>query len=315
MLVPVPQSKSEVKQLLESQQYVIRRDFSQNTLIAYSKDIWHYLSFVQKQQKTYTTDQIHERYLKELSEKYAFATFSRKLVAINCYFELQGIEGLFLAQHIHEAKAHIKRNRFMMQSKAKVFTKAHLKSVLDKLNDPKVKNTLVSIRNKNLLLLGYTAALRMSELLALRVQDIHFVKDAAIIHIRKSKSNQYGKLDERVLPVSTNTPYCPVLALRSLLATLPKTGNPYLFYALNTNDTYKMKQPLSSSGCQLIIKKLLGKEYSTHSLRRSFVSIAKKYGAMDSEIQAQTKHASVKMIQEYTSLSVHEHNAVTKVLL
>ena len=60
-------------------------------------------------------------------------------------------------------------------------------------------------------------------------------------------------------------------------------------------------------------KTYLGQEYSAHSLRASFVTIAKLNGADDSQIMQQTKHKTSAMIRRYTRLdSIKQHNAAKK---
>ncbi|MBC8151978.1 MAG: integrase, partial [Bacteroidetes bacterium] len=61
------------------------------------------------------------------------------------------------------------------------------------------------------------------------------------------------------------------------------------------------------------IKHYLGEGYSAHSLRASFVTIAKLNGADDSEVMQQTKHKTTAMIRRYTRLeSIKQHNAAKK---
>ena len=61
------------------------------------------------------------------------------------------------------------------------------------------------------------------------------------------------------------------------------------------------------------VKKYLGTRYSAHSLRASFITIAKTNGADDSEIMRQSKHKTSQMIQRYTRIDdIKKHNATTK---
>ncbi len=63
-------------------------------------------------------------------------------------------------------------------------------------------------------------------------------------------------------------------------------------------------------------KAYLGQDYSAHSLRPSFVTIAKLNGADDSQIMQQTKHRTRTMIDRYTCVQqVVKHNAAMKLVL
>ena len=62
-----------------------------------------------------------------------------------------------------------------------------------------------------------------------------------------------------------------------------------------------------------LVKKNLGEKYSAHSLRASFITIAKLNGADDSEVMRQTKHKTSAMIIRYTRLeNIKQHNAAMK---
>lgn len=52
--------------------------------------------------------------------------------------------------------------------------------------------TLIGLRNKALLLLGFAGALRRSELVALDVEDLALCKEGLVITIRKGKTDQHG---------------------------------------------------------------------------------------------------------------------------
>ena len=67
---------------------------------------------------------------------------------------------------------------------------------------------------------------------------------------------------------------------------------------------------LSDKQVNRTTKQYLGDDYSAHSLRASFVTIAKRNGADDSKIMQQTKHRTRTMIDRYTRIQqVEEHNA------
>ena len=62
-----------------------------------------------------------------------------------------------------------------------------------------------------------------------------------------------------------------------------------------------------------LVKSYLGEQYSAHSLRASFITIAKINGADDSEIMRQSKHKTSAMIQRYTRIeNIKQHNAAMK---
>jgi hypothetical protein len=63
----------------------------------------------------------------------------------------------------------------------------------------------------------------------------------------------------------------------------------------------------------LIVQRYLGPAYSAHSLRASFVMVARLAGADDSEVMNQTKHKTSEIIRRYTRLgNIRQHNAAQK---
>jgi hypothetical protein len=70
---------------------------------------------------------------------------------------------------------------------------------------------------------------------------------------------------------------------------------------------------LSDKSVNAVVQRYLGPSYSAHSLRASYVTIAKLASADDSEIMNQTKHMTSAMIRRYTRLdNVRQHNAAQK---
>jgi integrase len=73
------------------------------------------------------------------------------------------------------------------------------------------------------------------------------------------------------------------------------------------------EQRLTDQTVYDLVKKYLGNQFSAHSLRASFVTIAKMNGADDSEVMRQTKHRKSDMIQRYTRIEdIRLHNAAMK---
>jgi hypothetical protein len=68
------------------------------------------------------------------------------------------------------------------------------------------------------------------------------------------------------------------------------------------------KQRLTDKYLNLIARRYLGPNYSAHSLRASFVTVAKLGGAADSEVLNQTKHKT----SRYTRLGNVRQNIPLK---
>jgi integrase len=69
-------------------------------------------------------------------------------------------------------------------------------------------------------------------------------------------------------------------------------------------------QRLSDQTINVLVRRYLGTGFTAHSLRASFVTVAKLAGADDSKAMNQTKHKTSAMICRYTRLDdVRQRNA------
>ena len=88
---------------------------------------------------------------------------------------------------------------------------------------------LAGARDRALLLVGFTAALRRSELAALTVEDLAEHPNGLVIALPRSKTNQTGTETElAVLPRATRTSRCPVAAVEHWLELAAITTGPVL---------------------------------------------------------------------------------------
>ncbi len=72
--------------------------------------------------------------------------------------------------------------------------------------------SLINIRNKALLLIGYFGAFRRSELVSLRWEHVEFVSEGLLIQLGRSKTDQSGEGFLCAIPFGP-AHYCPVRAL------------------------------------------------------------------------------------------------------
>ena len=151
----------------------------------------------------------------------------------------------------------------------------------------------------------------MSELVALNVEDLDFTDEGLIISLQKSKTNQYGDYEEKAIFCSPEAILCPVRTLKAWIQKLNKTSDA-LFVRVRKGDRITSDR-LTDKTVNDLVKTYFGEEFSAHSLRASFITIAKINGADDSEIMRQSKHKTSAMIQRYTRIEdIKKHNAAMK---
>jgi site-specific recombinase XerD len=163
-------------------------------------------------------------------------------------------------------------------------------------------DTLAGKRDRALLSLGWAAALRRSELVALNVEDIEHVAGGIHLHIRRSKTDQEGAGQTIAVPDRARDRIRPVAALRAWLKAAKIKSGP-LFLRINKGD--RMQDQLDGGSIGLIVKRyaaLAGLDVGTlggHSLRAGFATSAAAVGASASEMANVTRHTDMNVLFSY----------------
>lgn len=126
----------------------------------------------------------------------------------------------------------------------------------------------MDIRDLALIMVAYDTMLRGSELARLRAEDIEPIDDgAAVIKVRRSKSDQEGEGDYKYLRPRT-------LQFVTKWLSLIKVRKGFIFWSLSSTGS-PVNAPLTLQAVSLIYKKMMaqaggqdaGKAYSSHSTR------------------------------------------------
>ena len=164
------------------------------------------------------------------------------------------------------------------------------------------EDRLGDLRNRALLLVGFAAALRRSELVALDVADVRFVEDGLEVTIRRSKTDQRGA--GRIVGVPHGTKgSCPVRALRAWLDASAITEGP-LFRGV-TRAAQLLDGRLRGRAVARIVKRVVegagldADDYAGHSLRSGLATSAAKAGRGLDVIMATTGHKSERVARSY----------------
>lgn len=298
-------SKNELFHYLRDNQQKRGKDVSQSTLQAYTADIWDYLQYCKEFESEQPTPyNCEEGYLKALAMQYSYYSIIRKVQAVRFYLHMIEAQDLFTTQAMQALLSNIKRFKDLKQKQAKTFRLAHLKATVDALDD----RSLRGIRNKAILLVGFATAMRKSELLSLRIGDIIQHEKGLVLVLGASKTNQFGEPSYKALFHTEDRRYDPVHWLLTLVKQLPEDPMQPLFTSI-TKAVFA-KQALSGKGLEYVIKNTLGIDYSSHSFRASFISIARQRGLVDSSIMRQSHHVHTKSLDRYTRFDdIMEHNA------
>ena len=167
--------------------------------------------------------------------------------------------------------------------------------------------TLIGIRDRALLLLGFAGAFRRSELVNLRVSDLKIHEKGMDVLIRKSKTDQTG--EGATKPIIRGDSHCPVEAVQHWLRSADLTEG-FLFRRIGKNGltwpAAVSKTPeLSAQSVALIVKKyarLIGLDatfFAGHSLRHGFNTSAFQHGASIEKVMSVSLQKDPKTVLRY----------------
>ena len=168
-------------------------------------------------------------------------------------------------------------------------------------------------RDKAMLLVGFAAALRRSELAAVRAEHLSFTPDGLRLLIPTSKGDQEGAGQVVGVAYGSRPETCPVRALRSYLAAASREladhgrPSPLSGAVFRSVDRWGRLGRESVTGRTVanVVKAHAAAAgldpalYAGHSLRAGFATTAARAGKPDRAIQKQTRHKSAAMLAEY----------------
>jgi len=162
----------------------------------------------------------------------------------------------------------------------------------------------VGIRDRAILLVGFTTGWRESELTGLRLKEIHIFRDHVLFRLRKSKTDQEGKGREVRIPRVPDSPLCPVAALEAWLK-IRGTNPGALFLPFHGGRHMTLREgQLNPKAVCVVVQKALQRagvrgNWGAHSLRAGMITAAAENGADVITIQERTGHARLETIAKY----------------
>ncbi len=270
----------------------ITKNLSKNTIISYQNDLRDYLDFIDKNYHINRPDQITKQhalnYLNHLKRaELAGKTIARKLSAIKSF------------HHYLLSEKMVDENIILSISQPKI---AHPLPVVLNLDEverliasAQGENKILDLRNVAMVELAYGSGLRVSELIQLKISDLHLINGVVKVLGKGSK--------ERIVPLGENA----IIAIRRYLVDsrplIHPEGKDMLF--VNKNG-----QKLSRVGFYKIIQSLaekahIEKSISPHTLRHSFATHLLENGADLRAVQELLGHEDIMTTENYTHISKH----------
>ena len=312
---------TDVKKLHEETLENLKSSKANNTLRAYKSDFTDFGAFCAKHgfNSMPSEPKVVSLYLTHLSANSKISTLRRRLVSIGVVHKLKGHYLDTKHPVIIENLMGIKRKKGSIQTGKKPILINHLKQIINVIDEQKIEK-IKKLRNKTLILIGFSGGFRRTELISIDYEDIDFVQEGVKITVRRSKTDQFGEGMIKGLPYFSNEKYCPVLNLKNWLTLSKiKTGPIFRRFAKGSILTGNR---LTDQSVVLIIKdclKLAGIEnqnFSGHSLRSGFATVAAESGADERSIMTMTGHKTTQMVRRYIrEANIFKNNALNKIKL
>tara|TARA_B100000989_G_scaffold191632_1_gene144405 strand:- start:2370 stop:3275 length:906 start_codon:yes stop_codon:yes gene_type:complete len=281
----------------------LKNSKANNTLRAYQSDFRDFSAFCSKNGFSSMPSQpkIIALYITHLSKSSKFSTLKRRIASISVLHKLKGhyldTKHPIIMENLHG----IKRTLGTRQKAKKPILINDLRLIIKAIDEEK-------IRDKALILIGFSGGFRRSELVNIHYDDIEFVTEGVKILIKRSKTDQSGEGNIKAIPYFDNQEFCPVVTLKN-----------YVSKKFSNSNNGKIFN-ISDKSVALIIKRYAEKagldssKYAGHSLRSGFATTAAEFGAEERNIMAMTGHKTTQMVRRYIQeANLFKNNALNKI--
>jgi len=311
---------TDIKALQEETLLNLQNSKANNTVRAYKSDFSDFGLFcAQNGFKSLPSEpKVVSLYLTHLSTKDAkMSTLKRRLVSIGVIHKLKGHYLDTKHPSIIENIMGIKRRKGSFQKSKKPILINSLKKIINVI-DQQNKEEIKKLRDRSIILIGFSGGFRRNEIVSLDYDDLDFVPEGLKISIRRSKTDQFGEGFTKALPYFDSSQYCPVISLKKLLD-LSKINSGPVFRRFIKGSKLSENR-LTDQTVALLIKEYLNlagidnKNFSGHSLRSGFATSAAESGAEERSIMAMTGHKSTEMVRRYIKeANLFKNNALSKI--
>jgi integrase/recombinase XerD len=268
---------------------LVEKGLARTTLESYSRDLLRFADFLEQNGRSTVSAEDTPLLLKHLiqmrSEGLGARSRARHLVALRGFYRFLVQEKLLA---LDPAKL-----LDLPKTTLKLPDVLGVEEVQRLLNAPDAR-TPQGIRDAAMLEVLYAAGLRVSELVRLKIQDVHF--DAGFVRV-------FGKgSKERVVPIGQYAREKILFYLEHARGRLVRGQiSPYLFLA-------RAGRPMSRQGFWKLLRQHaasagLLKKVTPHSLRHSFASHLLEGGADLRAVQLMLGHADISTTQIYTHVT------------
>jgi site-specific recombinase XerD len=235
-------------------------------------------------------------YITDRADELKPQTIKKHLAAISQIHKLAGHPSPVQSEPVKLVMQGLRRMKGTASTHKKALRVEHIRKMVAGMPD-----TNIGIRDKAIILVGFVAGMRRSEVVSLDVADITFEPEGVVVTIRRSKRDQEGRGRQVAVPRGRHEATCPVRALRAWLD-LPVVSQGALFVRL---DPAGRCQRLAGRAVAHIVQRAAKRGgldpsmFSGHSLRRGFCTETARAGAAERDIARTTGHSSMAVLRGY----------------
>ncbi|MBM6582983.1 site-specific integrase [Microvirga sp. BT689] len=224
------------------------------------------------------------------------ATLTRRLSSIATAHRMAGHPMDTRHPAIRDVLRGLRRTKGSAQRHAEALTTPLVRRAVETCAD-----RLIDLRDRALILVGFGAALRRSELVALNLDDVVVLPEGLRVTIRRSKADQEG--EGQVVAIGrTGSATCPVIAYETWIA-MAGVIQGKAFRSVDRHG--RLGERLSTRAVAKIVQRRAGlagldaQAFSGHSLRAGFATSAAAAGVEERIIMKTTRHRSTSVLRRY----------------
>jgi|GEM_PF-274503 len=240
------------------------------------------------------------------------ATIKRKLAAIRLYHARAGFAMPDEAYPVTRAAlaGHARRHRETRPRQMRAATDPILRALVDTCD----VTTLIGLRNRALLLVGFDGAFRRSELVGIDAEHLTRTADGFGVHLPTAKGDQEGDGATVSVVTRTDSPWCPVDALECWLDARARPAGA-VFVALR--GARHVRHPGAARLSERAVARVVQSAataasvpgaFGAHSLRRGLVTTAIDAGVPIEQVMRHVRHRRLETTLGYAEARQAEAN-------
>lgn len=319
-MLEAPERLRELQESLSRLEEFASRSQAENTIRAYAADLEDFRHWCARYGRKWlpAAPETVGLYLGARADELSLATLERRLAAIASVHKEEGYDSPASVAEgsLRKIWKGLVREKTRQQDGAPPLLVEDLKSIIEHLpryspsdSGPTSELTLTSLRDRALLLVGWTGALRRSELVALTTDDIEFIEGKGVnVYVRRSKADQEAEGQVKGLPYGSNGETCPVTALRQWIQVAERevdgTFEGDIFRRFYRGESVG-RSAMTAQYVSTVLKRhaeragLNADEYSAHSLRAGFITQAIRAGKPERRVKEHSGHESWSAFNRY----------------